>query len=104
MSQTRVGYRQLNAACVCRPHHAPFFGSTKWMLPMVTVRVFSDDDYDVGDELSVDVFTGGGVTLPFLGRVEWVESVDDGRAHWQVGLRLSPKSEFNRTQFEHVLG
>lgn len=105
MSSGRVGYRQLNAACVCRPHRAPWFGKTKWLLPTHPVMVWTDDEYAVGDELSVDIFPGDGTTLEFLGRVEWVHELPDGQpAAFRVGLRISSKSESHRDQLERLLG
>lgn len=102
MSSGRVGYRQLNAASMCRPHRAPWFGKTKWLVPTHPVMVWTDDAYDVGDELSVDVFPGDGTTLEFLGRVEWVHETGTPAA-FRVGLRLSSKSESQRDRLEGLL-
>lgn len=106
MSSNRAGFRQLNAACICRPHRRPLFGfgRTKWLLPTHPVTVWTDDAYAVGDELEVDVFPGDGTTLEFIARVEWTQEIPAGDpAAWRVGLRLSSKSASQRDALHALL-
>jgi len=71
---------------------------------MHPVMVWTDDEYSVGDELSLDVFPGDGTTLEFLARVEWVQALP-GRepAAFHVGLRLSSKTPESRNELAKLL-
>ncbi|MFZ5438940.1 MAG: PilZ domain-containing protein [Myxococcota bacterium] len=74
------------------------------MLPAHPVMVWTDDRYDVGDELDLDVFPGDGTTLEFVGRVEWVQDMPDEKpAAYRVGIRLSSKSVEHRDLLAKLL-
>lgn len=104
MSSSRVGFRQLNAASICRPWNPPWFGKPGPLLPVHPVMVWTDDEHAVGDELSVDVFPGDGTTLEFRGRVEWVQEMPDAEpARFRVGLRLSSTSAAHTAVLSRLL-
>jgi len=57
------------------------------------IKVFTDDPFDVGTRLEIELFLPEGESLTIDVRVAWVREIVDGEARYEAGLEFLAMDE-----------
>ena len=109
MTSERRKFKRLHAPVFCRPLGASLVPQGEGErevqdISMGGVRVFTDDQHQLGEHLELELFLpeGEGVTLDT--QVVWVDALEPGApARFEVGLRFVELSEADARRLEAVL-
>jgi hypothetical protein len=88
----RRRYPRVNAEVLCRPAGSPLFHHKRNTqdISLGGARVFSDEDYPVGDRVDLDVLLPNGTSVRCWAEVVWhVEMPRGAVARFDIGLKFT---------------
>lgn len=102
----RRRYPRVNANVLCRPaglrltHHK----RNARDVSLGGMRVFSDEQFEVGSQLDLDVFLADGSTIRCWAQVVWLVQLDSGApARFDVGLKFTDMADPDIQRLASVL-
>jgi hypothetical protein len=87
----RRQYRRIQAQLYCRPAGVPLLARHREAIDVSLggVRIYSDEKYERGSLLKMELFAQEGESLTYTAEVVWIEALPSGSpAHYDVGLRF----------------
>jgi hypothetical protein len=69
------------------------------------MRVFSDEEFEVGRRLGLDILMANGESVRCWGEIVWVQPLDHGApAKWDIGLKFTDMEPSDIQRLASVLG
>jgi Tfp pilus assembly protein PilZ len=106
MDPERRRFKRLHAPVLCRPLGAALVKGEREVqdISMGGVRVFTDDQHQVGERLELELFLPDAEAVTLDTEVMWIDALaKDAPAKFEIGLRFIDLSPDDSKRLEQVL-